>query len=101
MQSFLFRVSGRNFTRDYPERVHPRKRRVPNPDVRGVKVAGDDVKQDMLATETSITTDHYNGYPAILVRLNEVDREELEHLVTSAWKCVAAKHLVASYRDDR
>ena len=99
-KSFLYRVSGRNFLWVYLERVHPRKRRVPNPEVLGLRVSGDDAKQDMLAAEPAkfFTTGHYDGYPAVLLRLAEVDAEELEELIVSAWECVAGPRLIASYR---
>ena len=37
------------------------------------------------------TEDHYNGYPAILVRLDVDDISVLEDLLIEAWKCVAPK----------
>ncbi|MDP8908687.1 MAG: hypothetical protein M3N47_06125, partial [Chloroflexota bacterium] len=48
--------------------------------------AGDDDKQAMLAgePETFFTTDHYDGYPAVIVRLAENDSGELTVLLTDA-----------------
>jgi hypothetical protein len=40
------------------------------------------------------TEPHYNGFPAVLVRLSEVDVAELEELVTEAWRCQAPPRLV-------
>ena len=40
------------------------------------------------------TEPHYNGYPAVLVRLSEVRVPELRELLTEAWRCQAPKALV-------
>jgi hypothetical protein len=50
--------------------------------------------------KTFFITDHYRGYPAILVRLSTVRREELKALLEQAWRQVAPKRLVAG-RDPR
>ncbi|HET7516079.1 MAG TPA: MmcQ/YjbR family DNA-binding protein, partial [Actinomycetes bacterium] len=46
------------------------------------------------------TTPHFNGYPAVLVRLAAVDVKELRELVTDAWRCMAPKTLVAELDGD-
>src|ERR1700704_345527 len=46
--------------------------------------------------ETFYITDHYRGYPAMLVRLATVDAEELRELLEEAWRRVAPKRLVAA-----
>jgi hypothetical protein len=43
------------------------------------------------------TTPHYDGYPAVLVRLDAVDRVELAELVEEAWRVQAPKRLIAEY----
>lgn len=93
--SFHFGVRGKGFIWVYLERPEPKKKRVPVPEVLAVRVPGDDVKQDMLAAEPDkyFTTDHYDGYPAVLVRLPRVTAEELEFLITQAWESVAPKAL--------
>jgi hypothetical protein len=40
-------------------------------------------------------TPHYKEYPAILVRMDAVDREQLAELVEDAWRLQAPKKLVA------
>jgi hypothetical protein len=42
-------------------------------------------------------TDHYRGYPAILVRLGRVDRGQLRELIEEAWRQVATKRVQATY----
>jgi hypothetical protein len=49
--------------------------------------------------ETFFTTPHYDGYPAVLVRLDKVDPTELAELLEDAWRLQAPKRLVAQYDD--
>jgi hypothetical protein len=44
--------------------------------------------------ETLFTTPHYDGYGAVLVRLDAVRRDELKELLIDAWLLVAPKKLV-------
>jgi hypothetical protein len=32
---------------------------------------------------------HYDGFPAVLVRLSAVNADELRELITAAWRCQA------------
>jgi hypothetical protein len=43
------------------------------------------------------TTDHYNGYPALLLRVNRMGRRELKALIERAWRRAAPARLVAAY----
>ena len=42
------------------------------------------------------TTDHYDGHPSVLVRLERVDPERLAELLREAWAARAPKRLVDS-----
>jgi hypothetical protein len=42
-------------------------------------------------------TDHYQGYPTVLVRLAALDRAHLGELLEEAWRQAAPKHLVQAY----
>ena len=77
------------------ERVAPRKARVPQPKVIALRVANLFDKDFLLALdpEKFFTEPHYNGYPAILVRLSAVSRRELAALITEAWRSQAPKGL--------
>lgn len=88
-----FKVGGRNFASVYPEKVHPKKPRVPNFDVLVVWVADLNDKEAYLQADPAkfFTTDHYNGYPVILVRLAAVTTDELEQLLREAWTLRAPK----------
>jgi hypothetical protein len=51
--------------------------------------------------EAFFTTPHYDGYPAVLVRLEAVDPVELAELLEEAWRLGASKRLVAQYEAAR
>ncbi len=77
------------------ERVAPGKPRVPRPDVMAVRVAdvGEQAALIALDPHRFFTEPHYSGFPAVLVRLPEVDVATLEALLTSAWRIQAPKRL--------
>lgn len=83
----------------WQERIELKKPRVPNPDVLAVRVADEAEKQNLLAADTTkfFTEPHYNGFPAILVRLSAIDVEELTELITDAWKCLAPRESVEHF----
>ena len=71
-------------------------------DVLMFRVEDLDVKELILADERSIyfTTPHFNGYPAVLVRipdLAKLDREELFDLVAEAWLTRAQKRVAEAW----
>ena len=47
--------------------------------------------------EKFFTEPHYNGFPAILVRLPAIDVDELAELLTDAWRCQAPRALVKEF----
>ena len=77
------------------ERITPKKPRVANPAVLAVRVANVGVKDLMISAEPEkyFTEPHYNGFPAVLVRLAEVRVPELRALLTDAWRCQAPAEL--------
>lgn len=83
-----FLRDGRNMIWPYPERVHPKKARVPRYDQMLFRVADSDDKTAFLEGEPDIffTTDHYNGYNAVIVRLDSIDEDRLRELVEMAWE---------------
>lgn len=78
------------------ERVKPKEPRVPRPDVVAIRVADEVEKQMLLKADEAkfFTEPHYNGFPAVLVRLPAIDVEELDVLITNAWRCQAPRALV-------
>ena len=77
----------------WKERVDPRKARVPNPDVLAVRVADLGIKELLLQSDPRIffTEPHYDGYPAVLVRLKAITRTELRALLADSRKTMEPK----------
>jgi hypothetical protein len=77
------------------ERVAPKKARVPQPKVIAVRVASLVDKDFMLKLNPAkfFTEPHYDGFPAVLVRLAAVTARELKPIITEAWRCQAPKDL--------
>jgi len=89
----------KGFAWAWNERVEPKKPRVPNPGVLAVRVASAAEKEALLASEpdTFSTEPHYNGFPAVLVRLGAVRVAELRELLVEAWASQAPAALVKAY----
>ena len=87
----------KGFAWSWKERVEPKKPRVPRLDVLAVRVSDLEEKELLLATdpegERYFTEPHYNGFPAVLVRIAAVRAEELGELLVEAWYCMAPKAL--------
>jgi hypothetical protein len=100
---FAFSVENKGkqkgFVWAWNERVVPKKPRVPRPDVLAIRVADQVEKEALLASdeERFFTEPHYNGFPAILVRLPLIELDELEELITAAWCYQAPKALVEQF----
>jgi hypothetical protein len=77
------------------ERVTLKKPRVPQPKVVAVRVANLFDKDFLLTLDSMkfFTEPHYDGFPAVLVRLPAVTARELRPLITEAWRCQAPKDL--------
>jgi hypothetical protein len=71
-------------------------------DVLMFRVADLWVKEFMLADDRGVyfTTPHFDGYPAVLVRIPDLarlDRDELEELVVEAWLTRAQKRVAKAW----
>ena len=71
----------------------------PTGDILGVRVADTGVKDALLADDPAVyfTTPHFDGYPAVLVRLAEIDPAELRELLRDAWLARAPKRMARAY----
>jgi hypothetical protein len=47
--------------------------------------------------EVYFTSPHYNGYPAVQIRVEAISREELRERLEDAWLIQAPKKLAAAY----
>jgi len=80
----------------WKERVVPKQPRVPNRAVIAVRVRDQAEKAALIAgdPERFFTEPHYNGFPAVLVRLATVSPAQLRSLLVEAWRCQASPRLV-------
>jgi hypothetical protein len=90
---------GKAFAWTWKKRVEEKRARVEQLDVFGVRVSGEEEKQALIAAdpEKFFTEAHYDNYPAVLVRLDTIDGDELAELLTDAWRCAAPRRLVAAF----
>ena len=91
--AFSVRSKGKlkGFAWVWMERIVPKKPRVPNRGVLAVRVANLAEKDRLVAAEPAkfFTEPHYEGFPAVLVRLEAVTVAELKRLLADAWRCQA------------
>jgi hypothetical protein len=77
------------------KRIDPKKPRVPEPAVIALRVPNLADRNRMIADQPDrfFTEPHYEGFPAVLLRLAAVSATELKPLVEQAWKCQAPPDL--------
>ena len=90
---------GKGFAWTWKKRVEPKRARVEQLDVFGVRVSGEEEKRALIAADPGkfFTEPHYDNYPAVLVRLDAIDDGELSELLTDAWRASAPRRLVAEF----
>ena len=68
----------------------------------GARVEHLGAKEALLADDSGVffTTPHFDGYPAILLRLDDISVEDLKEAIVEAWLARAPKRLAAAYVDD-
>jgi hypothetical protein len=73
----------------------------PDGPILAARVADVGVKDALLADDPDVffTTPHFDGYPAILVRLDRIVVTELDELIVEAWLARAPKRLAREYLD--
>ena len=71
----------------------------PTGPILGARVPDLGAKEALLADDPEVyfTTPHFDGYPAVLVRLDRITVPELSELITEAWLDRAPKKLAKSY----
>ncbi len=71
----------------------------PDGPILGARVEHLVAKEALLADDPSVffTTPHFDGYPAVLVRLERVGLEDLREVIVEAWLARAPKRLAEAY----
>lgn len=74
----------------------------PEGGILGVRVSDEGVKFGLIADEPAVyfTTPHFDGYPAVLVKLSAISVRDLEELITEAWLTQAPRKLVQEFLAD-
>lgn len=75
----------------------------PDGDILGARVSDEGVKFALIANDPDVyfTTPHFDGYPAVLVRLAEISEPDLTELITDAWLAQAPKTLAKAFLADK
>lgn len=74
----------------------------PDGPILGARVEHLGAKEALLQDDPRVffTTPHFDGYPAILVRLDAIGVDDLEEVVVEAWLARAPKRLAQAYLAD-
>jgi hypothetical protein len=74
----------------------------PEGPILGARVEHLVAKEALLADEPDVyfTTPHFDGYPAVLVRLDRIGPDDLRELIVEAWICRAPKRLARAFFDE-
>jgi len=101
-----WKVGGKGFVWERPLRktdLEALGDAAPEGPILGVRVEHLVAKEALLADDPGVyfTTPHFDGYPAVLVRLGAIEPGELEELVAEAWLCRAPKRLAEEFLEAR
>lgn len=74
----------------------------PEGDILGVRVSDEGIKFALISDDPGVyfTTPHFDGYAAVLVKLDAIDAGDLEELITEAWLTQAPRKLVQEFLAD-
>ena len=94
---------GKAFAWTWKKRIEPKRARIEQLDVFAVRVANEEEKQVLIASDPAkfFTEPHYNGYPAVLVRLDEIDSDELTELLMDAWRIAGTFDIIRRMSRER
>jgi hypothetical protein len=75
----------------------------PTGPIRGVRVEHLVAKEALIADDPGVffTTPHFDGYAAVLVRLDKIAVDELEEVIVEAWLTRAPKRVAKEYIETR
>jgi hypothetical protein len=100
--SAQWRVRGTGFVWERPLRradYEALGESAPDGPILGVRVPDVGVKEALLGDDPDVffTTPHFDGYPAVLVRLERIEIPELEEIIIEAWLDRAPQRLAKEY----
>ena len=97
-----WRVNDKGFVWERPLRradIEALGDQAPDGPILGAHVEHVGMKDALIAEDPDVyfTTPHFNGYPAVLVRLESISVAQLDELIVDAWLTRAPKRLVKDY----
>ena len=103
-ENIHWRVKDKNFVWERPLRqsdVRALGPGAPTGPILGVRVEHLGAKEALIADDPEVyfTTPHFDGFPAVLVRLDRIPVDELRELIVEAWLTRAPKRLAQAYLD--
>ena len=74
-------------------------KRAPKGPILGVRTADLEMKDVLLASDRTVffTTPHFDGYPAVLVQLQNIGTKRLKDVIVEAWLARATKRAVTEF----
>ena len=95
-------VNGKAFAWERPLRpsdIAALGKKAPSGPILGVRTADLEMKEALLAGAPSIyfTTPHFDGYPAVLIRLGKISPKQLKDVLLEAWLSRAPKRVAQEY----
>src|SRR5262245_61397331 len=78
-------------------------REIPEGELLGVKIEGVELREAIIADDPAafFTIPHFDNYAAVLLRLDQVDADELEEIIEEAWLVCAPKRVADAYLAER
>jgi hypothetical protein len=100
-----WRVKDKNFVWERPLRrsdLEALGAAAPDGPILGVRTEHLMAKEAMLADDPEVffTTPHFDGYPAVLVRLDRIAPDDLTEVIVEAWLARAPEKLARAYLDE-
>jgi hypothetical protein len=100
-----WKVRGKGFVWERPLRKSDLKAlgdAAPDGPILGARVEHLIAKEALLQDPSGVffTIPHFDGYPAVLVLLDEIDLDGLDEVIVEAWLCRAPKRVADAYMAD-
>jgi hypothetical protein len=75
----------------------------PTGPILGARIADEGEKVGLIQQNPDVyfTTPHFDGYPAILLQLDNIDVDELAEVITDAWLVQAPKRVAKAFLEQR
>jgi hypothetical protein len=101
-----WRVRGKGFVWERPLRKNDLEAlgdAAPTGPILGARLADEGEKFALIEHNRDVyfSTPHFNGYPAILVRLDNIEVGELAEVITDAWLVQAPKRVAKAFLDQQ